>query len=205
MDRTSIGRPRFIDDSPAMRPNVALVASDAPNATLGALDAPNATLGRIARPLPTELRATNLDVDAVREDVAHQGAQAFGLRLGLDPRPVHVDRLHAGAQPMGDRLAGHSVDDEPQHLALPLREPAEPPQDVLPLGVRSEPATGLGLLLLHDFEDLLRLVRLLEEVHRTAGEGPHRHRDVAVRGAEDDRRGVPATGQLLLQPEPAQA
>jgi 5-hydroxydodecatetraenal polyketide synthase CpkA len=31
-----------------MRPNVALVASDAPNVAFGALDAPNATLGRMA-------------------------------------------------------------------------------------------------------------------------------------------------------------
>jgi len=36
-----------------MRPNVALVASNAPNATLGALDAPNATLGRMSRPRVT--------------------------------------------------------------------------------------------------------------------------------------------------------
>jgi hypothetical protein len=36
-----------------MRPNVALVASDAPNATLGALDAPNATLGRLGTAGPT--------------------------------------------------------------------------------------------------------------------------------------------------------
>ena len=39
----------------SMRPNVALVASNAPNAALGALDAPNATLGRMAWPLSTNL------------------------------------------------------------------------------------------------------------------------------------------------------
>jgi hypothetical protein len=32
-----------------MRPNVALVASDAPKAALGASDAPKATLGRFTR------------------------------------------------------------------------------------------------------------------------------------------------------------
>src|SRR3954465_13946070 len=96
MDRTSIGRPRFIDDSPAMRPNVALVASDAPNATLGALDAPNATLGRSPRPPTTLRRRTLFGIVAVDDDVAHaarhgRGAYRDGLRVipvGFVAQPV---------------------------------------------------------------------------------------------------------------------
>jgi len=40
-----------------MRPNVALVASNAPNVAFGALDAPNATLGRLGRSDPLVLVA----------------------------------------------------------------------------------------------------------------------------------------------------
>src|SRR3954447_286050 len=102
MDRTSIGRPRFIDDSPAMRPNVALVASDAPNATLGALDAPNATLGRSPRPSTTLRRVTLGVVERCRfgrDPLGHQAELVAFRILQRHPRAASDDARPPSAEP----------------------------------------------------------------------------------------------------------
>jgi len=65
-----------------MRPNVALVASNAPNATLGALDAPNATLGRLGTATPNPILLPGSPERRVVE--------ASGMEVAMDGLEVEV-------------------------------------------------------------------------------------------------------------------
>ncbi|WP_208613348.1 type I polyketide synthase [Amycolatopsis tolypomycina] len=142
-----VARPESVDRGPAMRPNVALVASDAPNATLGASNAPNATLGASNAPNATLGRLGRTAPAGFSSPGPVRPAQAA---VGVLPVVANQEYLNLDAGTV-DLDAAHSPAEAAAVLAAELRVPGTPlvayrgDQRLVPGYRPAEPAAAPGI------------------------------------------------------------
>src|SRR5215470_5255592 len=150
--------------------------------------------GRYVRAATALLRA--------RQKTDQRGCGAH-LHLLHDPTAMDLDGFLGRTQLGRDLLVEHSRCHELEDLPLTRGETCEAADEIIALALLRTYLRIPEDRLLHGCDELRALYGLGQKAHRAGLHRPHRRRDVALSGDEDDRPIAATLEQRALQLEPA--